>query len=43
MDKSLDKSNLPKLNQEQVENINRLIMKTDIERVILNLPSKSLP
>ena len=35
MDKSLEKHNLPRLNQEEIENINRSITSTEIEFVIL--------
>ena len=34
MDKFLEKHNLPRLNQEEIENINRPITNTDIETVI---------
>ena len=34
MDKFLEKHNLPRLNQEEVENINRPITSTEIETVI---------
>ena len=34
MDKFLEKHNLPRLNQEEVENINRPISSTEIETVI---------
>ena len=34
MDKSLDKYNLPRLNQERKENMNRPIISTKIETVI---------
>ena len=34
MDKYLDKCNLPKLNQEEIENIHRAITITEIETVI---------
>ena len=34
MDKFLEKHNLPRLNQEEVENINRPITSTEIEAVI---------
>ena len=34
MDKFLEKENLPRLNQEEIENINRLITSADIETVI---------
>ena len=39
MDKFLEKHNLPRLNQEEIENINRLITNTEIETVIENLPT----
>ena len=39
MDQFLEKHNLPRLNQEQIENINRPITNTDIETVIKNLPT----
>ena len=42
MDKFLEKYNLPRLNQEEVENINRPITSTEIETVIKNLPGASL-
>ena len=38
MDKFLEKHNLPRLNQEEIENINRPITSTEIEVVIKNLP-----
>ena len=38
MDKFLEKYNFPKLNQEETENLNRLITSTEIETVIKNLP-----
>ena len=34
MDKFLEKYNFPKLNQEEIENLNRPIISTDIETVI---------
>ena len=40
MDKSLEKYNFPKLNQEDIENLNRPITSTEIETVIRNLPAK---
>ena len=40
MDKFLEKHNLPRLNQEKTENINRPITSTEIETVIKNLPTK---
>ena len=39
MDKFLEKYNLPRLNQEEIENINRPITSTEIETVIKNLPT----
>ena len=41
MDKFLEKHNLPRLNQEEIENIKRPITSTEIETVIKNLPTKS--
>ena len=38
MDKFLEKYNFPKLNQEEIENLNRPITRTEIETVIKNLP-----
>ena len=38
MDKFLEKHNFPKLNQEEIENLNRPITNTEIETVIKNLP-----
>ena len=37
MDKFLEKYNFPKLNQEEIENLNRLITSMEIETVIRNL------
>ena len=37
MDKFLEKHNLPRLNQEEIENINRPIKSTEIDTVIKNL------
>ena len=34
MDRFLEKHNLPRLNQEEIENINRLNTNTEIETVI---------
>ena len=43
MDKFLEKYNFLKLNQEEIENLNRLITSTEIKTVIRNLPTnKSL-
>ena len=43
MDKFLEKHNLPRLNQEEIENINRPITSTEIETVIKNLPPNKSP
>ena len=43
MDKFLEKYNLPKLNQEEIENLNRCITRTEIETVIRNLPANKSP
>ena len=39
MDKFLEKYNFPKLNQEEIENLNRPITTTEIDTVIRNLPT----
>ena len=39
MDKFLEEYNFPKLNQEEIENLNRPITSTEIETVIKNLPT----
>ena len=43
MDKFLEKHNLRRLNQEEIENINRPITSTEIETVIKNLPTNKSP
>ena len=43
MDKFLEKYNFPKLNQEEIENLNRCITSTEIETVIRNLPANKSP
>ena len=43
MDKFLEKHNLPRLNQEEIENINRSITSTEIETVIKNLLTNKSP
>ena len=39
MDKFLERYNLPRLNQEEIENMNRPITTNEIETVIKNLPT----
>ena len=39
MDKFLEKYNFPKLNQEEIENLNRSFTSMEIETVIRNLPT----
>ena len=43
MDKFLEKHNLQRLNQEEIENIDRPITSTEIETVIKNLPTNKSP
>ena len=43
MDKFLEKHNLLRLNQEEIDNINRPITSTEIETVIKNLPTNNSP
>ena len=43
MDKFLEKYNFPKLNQEEIEYLNRSIRSTEIETVIKNLPANKSP
>ena len=43
MDKFLEKYNFPKLDQEEIENLNRPITSTEIETVIRNLPANKIP
>ena len=43
MDKFLEKHNLPRLNQDEIENINRANTSTEIETVIKNLPTNKSP
>ena len=42
-DEFLEKYNLPKLNQEETENLNRPITSMEIETVIKNLPRNKSP
>ena len=41
MDKFLEKYNFQKLNQEEIDNLNRPITSTEIETVIRNLQTKA--
>ena len=43
MAKFLEKYNFPKVNQEEIENLNRPITSTEIETVIKNLPANKSP
>jgi len=43
MDKFLEKYNFPKLEQEEIENLNRPITSTEIETVTRNLPANNSP
>ena len=43
MDAFLVMYNLPKLNQEEIENLNRPITSKEIEAVIKNLPTNKSP
>ena len=43
MDNFLEKHNLPRLNQEEIENMNRPITSNEIETVITNFPTNKSP
>ena len=43
MHKFLEKHNLPRLNQEEIENINRPITSIEIEIVTKNIPTNKSP
>ena len=43
MDRFLEKFNLARLNQEEIENLNRPITSQEIETVIRNLPANKSP
>ena len=43
MDKFSEKHNVPSLNKEEIENINRPITSNEIETVIKNLPTDKSP
>ena len=43
MDKFLERYNIPRLSQEEIENMNRPITSNEIETVIKNLPTNKSP
>ena len=43
MDEFLEKYNFPKLNQEEIENLNKPNTSMEIKTVIKNLPTKKSP
>ena len=43
VEKFIERYNLPRLNQEETENINRPITSNDVETVIKNLPTNESP
>ena len=43
IDKFVEKYNFPKLNQEEIENLNRLITSMEVETVIRNVPANKSP
>ena len=43
MEKFLERYNLPRMNQEEIENMTRLITSTEIETVIIKLPTNKSP
>ena len=43
MNKFLEKYNFPKLNQEEIENLNRHITSAEIKTIIRNLPANKSP
>ena len=43
MDKFLERYNLPRLNEEEIENMNRPITSNEVETVIKNLPTNKSP
>ena len=43
MDKFLERYTLPRLNQEEIENMNRSITSNETESVILKLPTNQSP
>ena len=43
MDKFLERNTLPRLNQEEIENMNRPVTSTEIETMIKKLPTNKSP
>ena len=43
MDRFLEKFNFPRMNQEEIEIMNKPITNTEIETMIKNLPKKQKP
>ena len=43
IDEFLEKYDLPKLNQEEIENLNRLSTSIEIESIIKHLPTNKSP
>ena len=43
MDRVLEKFNLPRLNQEEIEIMNNPVTSTEVEAVIKNLPKNKSP
>ena len=43
MDRFLEKVNLPRLNQEEIESMNKSITSTEIKTVLKNLPKNKSP
>ena len=43
MDKFVERCNFPRLNQEEIENMNRPVTNNEIETVIKNLPTNKSP
>ena len=43
MDKFLEKHNLPRLNLEEIENVNRPCISAEIETVVKRLPTNKSP
>ena len=43
MDKELNSYNLPKLNQEEIDNLKRLIIRKEMKAIVKNLPQNKNP